>query len=76
MNVTELLEPPGQGRVIRDWESQLEQLGQRLEKALGLAKRKMEDPADGQSHLAGEDLLRIQVSGAIHQGRCLVWQSP
>ena len=45
----ELLETPGQGRVIRDWETQFEQLGQRPEEALSLAKRKMEDHPNRQS---------------------------
>jgi len=62
-NITELLKPPGNGRVIRDREIQLEQLGQRLEKALGLAKRKMEDHADGQSRLDGDVRIRALATG-------------
>jgi len=42
--VLELPQSRGQGRVIRDREIQLEQLGQRPEEALGLAKRKMTVP--------------------------------
>ena len=62
-NVTELLKPPGQGRVIRDREIQLEQLGQRPEEALGLAKRKMEDHADRKSRLDGDVRIRALATG-------------
>ena len=51
LNLVELLKPPGQGRVIRDREIQLEQLGQRPEESLGLAKRKIENHADRQCGL-------------------------
>jgi hypothetical protein len=48
LDLAERAKPPGQGRVIRDREIQLEQMGHRPEEALGLAKRKMKDHADRQ----------------------------
>ena len=47
-NGTERLEAPRQSRVVGDREIDLEELCQATEKALGLAKRKMEDHADRQ----------------------------
>ena len=49
--VIELLQSPRQSRVVGDREIDLEELSQATEKALGLAKRKMEDHADRQSRL-------------------------
>jgi hypothetical protein len=62
-NLSELLKPPGQGRVIRDREIQLEQLGQRPKEALGLAKRKTENHADSQSRLDGDVRIRALATG-------------
>ena len=54
LDLSKFAKPPGQGRVIRDREIQLEQLSQRPEEALGLAKRKMKDHADRQRSLYRE----------------------
>jgi hypothetical protein len=62
-NALELLKPPRQRGVIRNREIQLEQLDQRQEEALGLAKRKMEDHAKRQRGLDRE--VRI---GALATG--------
>jgi len=61
--VTELLEPPGQRRVIGDREIHLKQLGQRPEEALGLPERKVEDHADRQSRLDGDVRVGTLASG-------------
>jgi hypothetical protein len=50
-NPSELLEPSGQRGVIGDRELHVEHPGQRAEEALGLAKRKVKDHADGQRSL-------------------------
>ena len=59
----ELLETSRQGRVIRDWETQLEQLGQRPEEALSLAKRKMEDHPNRQSSLDSDVCICTLTTG-------------
>jgi len=70
-NGTELLEAPGQSRVVGDREIDLEELGQATEKALGLAKRKVEDHANRQCGLD-----RNITVGALATGLALGRNSP
>ena len=62
-DLAELLKPPGHGRVIRNRKLDLEQLGQRPEEALGLAKRKMKDHADCQRSLDRDVRIEALASG-------------
>ena len=62
-NLAELLMPPGQRCVIRNWEIQIEQLGQRSKEALRLTKWEMKDHADRQSRLDSDICVRALTAG-------------
>ncbi len=64
LDLAELPKPPQQGPVIRDREIQLEQVSQRTQEALGLAKRKVEDHADRQSRLDRDVRIGTQPNSA------------
>ena len=50
----QVLEPPGQRRVVGDREVHLKQASKGTQEALGLSKRKGKDHADRQSRLDGD----------------------
>jgi hypothetical protein len=62
-DLAELLEPPGQSRMVGDRDLQLEHLGQGTQEAFGLSERKVEDHANCQSCFDGD--IRI---GALTAG--------
>ena len=69
-NVMELLQSPREGRVVGDREIDLEELCQATEKALGLAKRKMEDGRPcGSSEPPRSRCLRRTVAAGFTVGR-------
>ena len=62
-NVAELLMPPGQRCVIRNWEIQIEQQGQPSKEALRLTKWEMKDHADRQSRLDSDICVGALTAG-------------
>ncbi len=69
LEAAELLKPSGQGRVIRDRETQLEEPGQRPEEAFGLAEWKVEDHADRQRGLDGNVRVGALAAGLLAGAR-------